>query len=339
MTIGVAPLTGLRPILVAGSGSIARRHIANLRFLHPDCRVLVLRRPDSDSSPPDDVDIFTDLDAALAERPFAAILANPAPFRVPLARRLAEADCHLLLEKPLSSGTDGVAELLRIAAERKRIVLVGYNLRFLPSVRALADAIKRGAVGRPLRIEASIGQYLPDWRPNTDYRQNVSARAELGGGALLELSHEIDLALWLGGPATRVSARLARIGDLNIDVEDSADLLLDYANGAQGSVHLDFLQRTPRRTISVIGSEATLEWDYFADRLLRRNLSAKDVLFQGEAADRNRMYLDELRHFLACVAGEESPRVSGEDGWSVLRIVHAARESARRNGVFVDVTE
>ncbi len=339
MMIDVPALIGKRPILVVGSGSIARRHIANLRALHPDSRILVLRRTDSNSPPPDDVEGFTDIVAALAERPFAAILANPAPFRVPLARRLAEADCHLLLEKPLSTATDDIAEMLQSAAARKRVVLIGYNLRFLPSLQAMAPATQ-DSVGRILRIEASVGQYLPDWRPNTDYRRNVSARADLGGGALLELSHEIDLALWLGGPVRRVSARLARIGDLEIDVEDTADLLLDYANGAQGIVHMDFLQRAPRRTLSVVGSKATLEWDYFADRvLLRRNATAEDVLFQGPLADRNQMYLDELCHFFACIAGTELPRVDGEDGSQVLRVIRAARESARGNSAFVDMTK
>ncbi|WP_337996588.1 Gfo/Idh/MocA family oxidoreductase [Oleispirillum naphthae] len=329
------------PILVVGSGSIARRHIANLRTLRPDSRILVLRRPDSDSPPlPEGVEAAADVEAALAERPQAAILANPAPFRVALAQRLAEADCHLFLEKPLSTTPDGIAELLRAAAARNLAVLVGYNLRFLPSVRALADAVKRGAAGRPLRIEATVGQYLPHWRPGTDYRRGVSARADLGGGALLELSHELDLALWLGGPARRVSARLADIGGLDIDVEDTADLLLDYADGAQGTVHMDFLQRAPHRTVRVIGGGATLEWNYFTDRVtLHRTGTETETLFQGEPADRNRMYLDEMRHFFACVAQDATPQITGEEGYRVVRVIHAARDSARRNSAFVDLTE
>ncbi|SBW09716.1 putative dehydrogenase [uncultured Alphaproteobacteria bacterium] len=328
------------PILVVGSGSIARRHIANLRILRPENRILVLRRQDSDSPPlPEGVEAVADVETALAERPLATILANPAPFRVALARRLAEADCHLFLEKPLSTTPDGIADLLQTAAERKLAVLVGYNLRFLPSVRAFADAVKQGMAGGPLRIEASVGQYLPDWRPDADYRHGVSARAELGGGALLELSHELDLALFLGGPAHRVSARLANVGGLGIDVEDTADLLLDFATGAQGTVHMDFLQRAPHRAVRVIGSEATLEWDYFADRVtLRRTDAETENLFQGELADRNRMYLDEMRHFFACVTQDATPQISGEEGFRVVRVIHAARNSARHNSAFVELT-
>jgi len=89
----------------------------------------------------------------------------------------------------------------------------------------------------------------------------VSARAALGGGALLELSHEIDYVRWLAGEVTAVAAAVGRLGNLEIDVEDSADLMLTFASGARGTVHLDMLQRPATRTCRIVGSEGTLAWD------------------------------------------------------------------------------
>jgi predicted dehydrogenase len=335
----VAKLIGSKPILVVGSGSIARRHMANLRALHPACRIVVLRRPDSHSPAlPDDVESVADLEAALALQPFAAIVANPSPFRVALAQRLAAAGCHLLLEKPLSDGVDGIPTMLQTAAAKTLTLMVGYNLRFLPALQALAQAVAAGQAGRLLRIEAAIGMYLPDWRPGTDYRQGVSAQAHLGGGPLLELSHEIDLALWLGGPVRRVSARLQRLGALEIDVEDSAELLLDFASGAQGHVQLDFLQRQPRRMVRLIGSEATLEWDYFAGHVrLGRGGGDWEVLFAPIQEDRNAMYQRELVHFFACIAGEAKAMVDGHAALQIQQVIQAARQSAAQDSRFITV--
>jgi len=318
--------------LIVGSGSIARRHLSNLRALLPKSRIIVLRRQQSVSGDLPDADrVVNTLEEAISERPEMTIVANPAPFHVPVAQALAEAGCHLLVEKPFSDRMDGLDALIDTCASRGVTLMVGYNLRFCPSLQAMARMVAEGAVGRILHVSAEIGQHLPDWRPSTDYRDGVTAQASLGGGALLELSHEIDIALWLGGPVASLTASLGRVGDLEIDTEDCADLLINFSSGARGHVHMDLLQRAPTRRCRVVGSEGTLEWDYFEDTLrLGRPGETWRQLEVPRLNQRNDMYLNELAHFFSCVEQNVLPLVPGSVGRDVLAIALAARESAAK---------
>jgi predicted dehydrogenase len=320
--------------LLVGLGSIGRRHLGLVRELLPDADISVLRH--SPNAPTDEQcsrladRVVCHFEEAVAHAPAFAIIATPAPFHVETALRLADRGVHLLLEKPLSDRLDGVQELLDVCRRRQLVLMVAYVLRHHRSVQALRSAIQSGRIGRVLGMRADAGQYLPEWRPGRDYRETPSARKQLGGGALLELSHEIDYARWLLGEVTSVQATLARLGDLDLDVEDWAELTLRFAGGAVGSIHLDMLQRSPTRTCRVLGTEGTLAWDSQDPqvRLYSAGSGQWTDLDLPAPVERNAMYRAQLQHFLACVAGRASPCASGEDGKRVLEVVLAARESA-----------
>jgi predicted dehydrogenase len=147
---------------------------------------------------------------------------------------------------------------------------------------------------------------------------------------LLELSHEIDYVRWLIGEVREVSARVGHLSDLETDVEDLAEIILEFESGAIGSIHLDMVQRTPVRTCRLIGSEGTLLWDGIANHSSWYSSDSRswtDLCHAG-TLDRNEMYIAELRHFLECVRGLATPTVSGEDGRRVLQIALAARRSS-----------
>ena len=299
-------------------------------MLCPKNRIIVLRRQQSESGELPQADrVVNTLEDAIRERPETAIVANPAPFHVPVAQALAEAGCHLLVEKPLSDSLEGIGQLIETCDARKLVLMVGYVLRFVPSLQFMASQIAAGKIGRILHVATEVGQYLPDWRPSTNYRNSVTARNSLGGGALLELSHEIDIALWIGGPAVSVAAGLSRLGSLEIDTEDCADLRLDFANGASGTVHMDLLQRVPVRRCKVVGSEGTLKWDYFSDKIkLGRPGAGWQTLDSRQLTDSNEMYIDEVSHFMHCVARNAEPAISGRTAVAVLAVALAAKKSA-----------
>jgi len=320
-----------RTFLLVGAGSIGRRHLANLRVLEPRANIVVLRQYSRDPLAGADL-VVSKLDDALMQQPFAAIIANPAPMHVPVAQRLAERGCHLLIEKPLSHDLDGVDFLLQTCAAQRLVLAIGYNLRFMPSLQRLVSLVAEGAIGKLLHIQCSVGQYLPDWRPGIDYRKSVTARSELGGGALLELSHEIDLAIWVAGPVESVSARIERVGELEIDVDDCAELSLSFVSGARGTIRLNLLERMPRRIVQITGSAASLEWDYFADALRVGNATAGwRPIDTPKLTDRNDMYVDELKSFLDCIASTSAPIIDGAAGRRVLSVIDAARRSHQKN--------
>jgi predicted dehydrogenase len=144
------------------------------------------------------------------------------------------------------------------------------------------------------------------------------------------LSHEIDYVRWLAGEVCRVSANIGHVSDLEIDVDDMAEITLTFESGAIGSVHLDMLQRTPTRTCRVIGSAGTLVWDGMTNELkwYSSTTGTWTALCPPMARDRNEMYVAELSHFLDCVRGNAAPSVTGEDGRRVLEIALAARQSS-----------
>lgn len=319
--------------LVVGLGSIGRRHLRNLRQLLPKAELTVLRRSDRSQyeAPPAEASrIVHSLDEALGHEPQFAIIASPAPFHVETALRLAEHGVHLCVEKPISDRPDRLHELIGLSRQRGLVLMVAYNLRFAAPLRVLRDALLSGRIGRLLGLRIETGQYLPDWRPDSDYRQCVSARRELGGGVLLELSHEIDYARWLAGEIVRVSADVRQLSNLEIDVEDCAELTVNFASGALGNIHVDMLQRTPTRTCKLIGSEGTLIWDAIANqvRLFSAETRVWEELHPPQALDRNAMYVDELTHFLDCIKTGSIPLITGADGQRTLRVVLAAKRSA-----------
>lgn len=319
--------------LIVGLGAIGRRHRANLEALEPSTPVVVWHqhsRPSDRASADVEIAVYG-LEDALATQPDFALVTGPASTHVDTALALADHGVHLLVEKPLSNRLDGVDALIARCREKRLALLVAYNFRFYRPLQLVREAVAEGRIGRVLSIRAEVGQYLPEWRPGSDYRQSVSARAELGGGALLELSHEIDYARWLVGEVREVSARAGHVSDLEMDVEDLAEVVLEFENGAIGSLHMDMVQRSPTRTCRIVGSTGTLVWDGMTHHvgLYSSDTGAWTDLWPAAALDRNDMYVAELRHFLSCVRGDAVPEVTGEDGRRVLEIALAAKASSR----------
>ncbi len=319
--------------LIVGLGSIGRRHLTNLKRIAPDTVVTVWHqhsRASADSATFVGADhrVFQLCDA-LDARPDFALITGPSSVHVETALELAAHDVHLLVEKPLSNQSEGVDLLLERCRDRRLALLVGYNYRFYQPLQTMRQALLEGRIGRVLSVRAEVGQYLPDWRPQVDYRQSVSARQGLGGGALLELSHEIDYVRWLVGEIREVSARLGHLSDLDLDVEDEAELLLEFDSGAIGSIHMDMVQRTPIRVCRIVGSEGTLHWDGLTHQVRCYSSASSNWvdLCPPAVRDLNEMYVVELQHFLDCVNGEATPAVTGEDGRRVLQVVLAARQS------------
>jgi len=319
--------------LIVGLGSIGKRHLANLRRLCPVAQIGVLRLHSSIAANdvPKGADLqFISLSEALAFEPSAAIIAGPASTHLEIGSALATAGIALLIEKPIAHDTDGLLPLLRHCADLNVPLMVGYNLRFLPSLQECKRLIDSGAIGRILGVRAEVGQYLPDWRPGMRYQDGVSAKRALGGGALLELSHELDYLYWMFGMPQHVTACGGRYSGLEMDVEDMVAVSLEYAAPARLiEVHLDFLQRAPSRTCKFIGELGTLIWDGITDALELFHIDEKDWRrIDGHAQpERNQMYIDELQHFLDCVAKKTSAICDGAQAYDVLSIVEAAKRS------------
>lgn len=332
-------------ILIAGLGAIGQRHARNLRTLLGDGVELLayrrrrlphvitesLQRDDSrDVESALGIRSFADLDAALAARPDAVFVCTPSSHHLAIAQRAADAGCHLFIEKPIAHTLEGVERLRETVAGKGLVALVGCQWRYHPAVRWLREALQQATFGRLVSAQIDYGEYLPDWHPYEDYRTSYAARAELGGGVVLTQIHDYDLACWLFGPPRTVSATGGRLSDLDIDVEDTVDAQLDGGT-VPVTVRQSFASRPPRRTLSVDGDAGSVTID-----LLGGRISAHPrVIAAGAFADyrRNDMFLEEVRHFCACVARTEDPAVTLDDGIAVLRVALAVKEALKGRAV------
>jgi predicted dehydrogenase len=271
------------------------------------------------------------LEEALDQKPDVTFICNPSRFHIPTALRAARGGSHLFIEKPLSHDLEGVEELIRLVEEKGLVAYVGYQMRFHPCLQRLHALLSAGSIGKVLAVRAEVGEYLPNWHSYEDYRQSYAARRDLGGGALLSQIHEFDYLYWFFGLPRRVFTVGGHLSSLEIDVEDIASTLMEFqVDGYFIPVHLqqDYVQRPPSRTCQVIGDTGKILVDLNA--LLVRLYDTNGQVAEETSLpgfQRNQLFLDELRHFLACVNGEEQPLVDIREGAQSLRIALAAKES------------
>ncbi|MFI5212928.1 MAG: N-acetylneuraminate synthase [Gemmatimonadales bacterium] len=323
--------------LVVGCGSIGQRHIRNLRCL-TDEPIIAYRATDRDLREFERefrVTPYDDLARALAAKPRFAIIANPTALHVPAAIAAAQAGCDLFIEKPVAHNLDGLDELERVVRERGVRVFVGCVMRFHPAVRRVKRVIDSGRLGHLVSVRIQAGSYLPGWRASTPYESSYSARADMGGGVLLDLIHEIDYCLWWMGRPVEVSSFSGHVSSLAIDTEDVAEILLRFAGGAIGEIHLDYVQRVTQRTSEVVGEAGTVRADLAGNRVELADASAGQWVEEPvePLLDLNELYVAELRHFLDIVERGAAPLVPLDDGIAALRIVAAARRSDRTQRV------
>ena len=318
--------------LIAGLGSIGRRHLRNLLALGE--RDIILYRSRLSTMPDDELAGFpveTNLEAALAHRPDAVIVANPTSLHLSVAIPAAEAGCHLLLEKPVSHSLEHIEDLRSAAQRGGGQILVGFQFRFHPTLQIAVRLLEEEAIGRPVAARSHWGEYLPNWHPWEDYRRGYAALADLGGGVVLTLCHPLDYLGWLLGKPDLAWAYTGTLGNLEIAVEDVAEIGLRFPGGAVGSVHLDYLQQPATHCLEIVGTQGTIRWNN-ADGALQLYRSAKAVwesFAPPEGFERNWMFIEEMRHFLAVIHGHASPCCTLENGIHTLELAIQALSSAR----------
>lgn len=328
-------------ILIAGLGSAGQRHVRNLRaLLGSDVDLLAYRMRGlsrvlvGDGTVQDGpvearygIRAFTRLEDALAERPDAVFVTNPTAGHVSVALAAARAGCHLFIEKPVSHTLDGLDALATEVRTRGLVCMVGYQLRFHPVFQCVADLLNREVAGPVLSARVDFGEYLPAWHPWEDYRGMFQSHREQGGGVLLEQSHDLDYVRALFGTPRTVMAVGGRSGQLDIDAEDTADLLLACGEADAPipvHVHQDMLRQPQTRTCVVTGRDGRIEADFVRGTVTLVHSGGRMESMPVPAIERNALFLAELRRFLDALSGSAEPPVGLADATMTLRVVRAA---------------
>lgn len=318
-------------ILVIGCGSIGERHIRNLKGLSAGEIIAhdTERKRLSTIGEKYKIQTCADLEQALSQNVDAALVCTPPSTHISIARKVIDRKAHVFIEKPLSHNLRWVNELINRAKKKNLTISVGYNLRFHPGLKLVKKVIDEGQIGKVLSARAEVGQYLPDWRPWQDYRRSYTARKELGGGIILEGSHELDYMRWLLGEVEEVSCFAGKLSRLEVDTEDTAEVLLKFRSGAIAGIHLDFVRHDYSRNCELIGEKGSIVWSY--SEALAKVYSARNKKWRVFKVDKdpNEMYVREMKHFIRCAREKETPLIDGAEGKKTLEIALAAKKSAR----------
>lgn len=317
-------------VLVCGTGSIGKRHIANLLKLGAE--VLVWRARGhllADIARDFPVRTHTDVSAAIAEAD-AVVVATATDQHLVLAAEVLKANRALFIEKPLSHDWTGIEDLRQLAAGKA--VEVGCQFRAHPNLIALAHLLGQRENGRPITYRLAMGHRLDAWRPAQDYRQGYSADAARGGGALFDLIHPIDLALWFFGPVAAVNAVLSKVSDLEIQGDDVTNLLLTHDSGVTGHIQLDMSSPVHRFEVEVMTTAAVFRWSN-ADSVLRRHSPDGNTIADRLPVgfERNDLFLAQMGHFLKRLDDPALPPLCAfENGIAALKVALGAREADMR---------
>lgn len=331
-------------ILFIGLGGIGQRHLRNLYAKFGDSisflayRVRDLRKTvtpeltideDVDFIEKYTVKIFSDLEKALLEKPDVAFVCNPSSFHIPICIKVAEAGCHIFVEKPLSHSMEGVDELISLCQAKNLITFVGFQLRFHPCYTLVKKLINEGAIGKLLSVRAEVGEYMPGFHKWEDYRGLYTSKKDLGGGVVLSQIHEIDYLYDLFGVPTDVVAFGGHLSSLDIDVEDTVDVLMSMVfkgTNLPVSLHMDFIQRPPSRNCKIIGENGTITMDFVESTVMVRKV---DKLREPHAFvfERNELFVKEIDHFFDCIFSHQQSIVPITKGADSLQIALEIKES------------
>lgn len=315
---------------VIGLGSISNRHRQNIRRLFKQASIVVSpSNPLSTKENIKDYDIFeADFKNLLKHSLDFVIIASPSTFHLNHSEPFLKAGIPIFIEKPIAASAKDATALLQLIERYQSRVAVGYCLRFLPSAIKAKEIVQKKILGSIYNIEIHAGSYLPNWRPDIHYKDSVSASRSLGGGALLELSHELDYYQWIFGNLILDECYLRSSSELNLEVEDVVDIIgRDSINNSPVHIHLDFLQKEPTRHLKVLGSKGEMEWDISAN--LVRVKGEKSLQFDYNNYTYEQMYADELIAFSNC---DESLIASASESIDTIILI----EKIKKTGIYLN---
>ncbi len=294
--------------VVIGYGSIGRRHARILESLQFDVALVT-------SQNIDEYRCFESISAAIEQwQPQYLVIASPTSRHFQDFTEVSKMDYAgmCLVEKPLFHSNQLTPK------HTHEQIAVGYNLRFLPQIQHLRRIVESEQI-----LSASFynGEYLPDWRPNRDYRTTTSAKRPLGGGVLRDLSHEIDFIHYLlGAPISAVGA-VSQLGELEIDTEDTVQAIFRHESKCVTTLTLSYLDRTRRREILLTTDDKSIFCDLLSGEIIINSVTEQFT------TDRDQTFIEMHKDV---IAKQFAIATTFSQGMDVLRTIEMIEESNLR---------
>lgn len=313
---------------VIGCGSIGQRHIKNLKKLGvKDIEIF-----DSDKKLALDigrkfkVKTIKNLEFNSAN---CTLICTPPSSHTELAIKALKNNSHVFIEKPLSNNLENIKKISKIANENSLQVFVGYMFRFDKGLQAIKKLLKSKKIGKVISYDAYEGWYLPNWRPWQDYRKSYTGSEKLGGGIILDSSHELNYLQWLAGNVSEVFCYDKKIPSLGVKSEGLAEILLKFKSKTIGHIHLDFINPNYSRRCEIIGDEGSIKWDFDKKTFQIKMNNQKKSIVKKYGNDTNEMYVEELKHVIDCINKQSKNLINLESAKNTLMISLNIKKSAK----------
>lgn len=320
--------------LVIGSGSAGRRHALCIRTLFPNARIALVKRSNSfqplDLIRSSNIDILASLKDGIATQPSFVAIASAATLHHTDLEQLSRSCSAFMLEKPIAVNSKVGHEIRKLAVERRLRITVGHHLRFSDTPLRLHEEILRQGKNSLTSVSLAYGQHLRHWRPGVSADKSVTARKDLGGGVLRELSHEIDAISYLAPRFQVVQKSQLSFDGAPTDgrVETRADFTLS-GSGIQSQIHLDMTTDVPYRHWDAVFPTFTIRADLLAGSVTKiLNDGSTEILYIAEPGERDRAARSLLTF---AITGEHDSAIGSCDvaqGVHILNTIEAIEKSA-----------
>jgi predicted dehydrogenase len=319
--------------LIIGMGSIGRRHLSNLSSLYPKSTIFVY---DINSTQAKNIIKKTSFQLLNSKDLWnisydCVFVCTPPSTHVDWAIRSLTEGNHVFIEKPISSNSKGLSKLQKLSKTKKKFVFVGYNFRFNESVKLIKNIVTKKKFGNVIHISSYYGNYLPDWRPWQNYRESYTAKKKLGGGIILDASHELDYLIWIFGNPLTINSEYQKVKFLDTDTEAVADIQLKFPNNVLANIHVNYVRRTKKRVMEIMCEQGIIQWLPMESKLL--TFSAKTNKWNTqkiESESSNVMYVDEIKHVINCITKKSHSQIIDlSDGIIAMEISQLALKSGK----------
>ena len=300
-------------VLIVGLGSIARKHVDALFSINKDVEIYALRS-NSNKKNVDGVTNIYKLNNSKIIFDFA-IISSPTHLHFKFIEKLTMLEIPLFIEKPTLHTLEKVDYLTSIIEKKSIVTYIACNLRFHPCILFLKNKIQEKKL-KVNEVNVYCGSYLPDWRPDQDFKTTYSANANMGGGVHLDLFHELDYTTWLFGQPIKSNSFLRSSSTLNITSFDYANYTLEYSNFT-ANIILNYYRKQPKREIEIV-----LENNTWTVDLINNNIKndTGECLFKSDDFQLKDTYKLQLLYFFDCLKNKHKPMNSFKDSLDNLKI-------------------
>jgi predicted dehydrogenase len=301
-------------ILIIGLGSIGKKHVKAIKSVLPDAEIFALRSK-RDAEKHSDVTNIYSLDEIGSPAVDFTIVANPTSEHKKTISQLIKYSFPLFIEKPIYHSLD-IEDLVNSVNSKGIQTYVACNLRFLDCIKFIKEKLPQMQNNKINEVNAYCGSYLPEWRPNIDFRKSYSAIAELGGGVHIDLIHELDYLYWLFGTPKEVKRNFRSQSSLSLSLSsfDYANYLLDY-EGFCASIVLNYYRRDPKRSLELVFDDETWSIDLLKNQITCNN----QTIFSSEQRIAD-TYQKQMEYFINCLSKKNNTFNTISDAYNVLKI-------------------